>query len=445
MNMYDILLKKREGEELSAEEISFFVQGFSRGEIPDYQASAFLMAAFLKGLSSKETVELTQQMLLSGDSLDLSEIEGFKLDKHSTGGVGDKTSLVLAPLLASAGVIVPKLSGRGLGHTGGTIDKLESIPGFQTDLPMERFLEQLQKIGFGILGASANLAPADKALYALRDVTATVEHPSLIASSIMSKKLAAGADGILLDVKFGEGAFMKTPEEALLLSKMLVEIGEKSGKKTRALISSMEAPLGKAVGNSLEVREAMDALKGEGPTDLQELCLTLATQGLLMSGQMSEEEKARHLLVEKIRSGAAFEKFLQFVREQGGDLDAMPKEKEAAVFRAPQSGVVRRIHALPVARAALSCGAGRRKKTDAIDPGAGILLHVQEGDRVETGDILAGIYTRREEAVSEAQALLKDSFVIDDTVALPSPMIYGTVYYEKGESVFSPMKGKING
>ncbi len=445
MNMYEILYKKREGKTLSEEEIAFFVQGFSKGEIPDYQASAFLMAAFLKGLTSEETIELTRQMLLSGERLDLSEVKGFTLDKHSTGGVGDKTSLVLAPLLAAAGVIVPKLSGRGLGHTGGTIDKLESIPGFATELPLERFLSQLKDIGFGILGASANLAPADKALYALRDVTATVDHPSLIASSIMSKKLAAGADGILLDVKYGEGAFMKTPEEAVELSKILVEIGEGSGKRTRTLISSMEAPLGKAVGNSLEVREAMDALRGKGPKDLQELCMKLAEQGLVMSGQFDEEEAAAEHLSELIHSGAAFEKFLSFVEAQGGMLDAMEQEQEVAVFCAPKNGIVNRIHALPVARAALALGAGRRTKEDIIDPGAGVLLRVQEGERVQAGDVLATLYSARREKSEEALAILETSFQLEDKERKRSPLIYGSVYNKDNHIIFSPSKGDRNG
>ncbi len=439
MNMYDILYKKRESQPLSQAEIAYFIRGFTRGEIPDYQASAFLMAAFINGLSPDETVELTRQMLLSGDMLDLSGIGGFTLDKHSTGGVGDKTSLVLAPLLAAAGIVVPKLSGRGLGHTGGTIDKLESIPGFQTELAMEDFLDQLRKIGVGILSASGDLAPADKALYALRDVTATVDHPSLIASSIMSKKLAVGADGILLDVKFGEGAFMKTAEDAIELSKILVDIGEKNSKQTRALISSMETPLGKAVGNSLEVREAALTLQGKGPDDLQELCVQLAIHGLLMSGKCRDEREAQFRLLQLIDSGAAYEKFVDFIRFQGGDIDSLPVEKEVGVYRAQSSGYVERIHSLPVAKAALICGAGRQTKADCIDPTAGILLHVQEGERVEEGDILASIFSKKENRIQEVLDYLKAAFILGERKERP-PLIKGVVCREEDSIVFHPSK-----
>lgn len=442
MNMYDIIYRKREGEALSREEIAFFLKGYTDGIIPDYQASALLMAAFLKGLSDQETLDLTQEMLASGEVLDLSALPGFKLDKHSTGGVGDKTSLVLAPLLAAAGVTVPKLSGRGLGHTGGTIDKLEAIPGFRTDISMEEFLAQLREIGLGILGASVKLAPADKALYALRDVTATVDHPSLIASSIMSKKLAAGADGILLDVKFGEGAFMKTPEDAVHLSKIMVELGEKSGKRTRALISSMEAPLGKAIGNSLEVREAAKTLLGEGPQDLRELCLTLATHGLMMSGDATDEAQAREKLEELITSGAAYEKFQSFLEMQGGDFSAMEEEVPALTLRAEKSGILSSVHALGVARAALACGAGRRTKEDAIDPSAGVYLHVQEGEEVEESQPLAYIYTKNDTAVPEAIRLLKESLKIGEEKRPTAPLIYGVVEWIDGESRFSQRKGE---
>ena len=323
MRMYDIIMKKRNGGELSKEEIDFFVEGYTRGEIPDYQASALMMAIYFRKMTKKETLALTMAMAQSGDMLDLSGIRGIKVDKHSTGGVGDKTSLALAPMVAACGVTVAKMSGRGLGHTGGTIDKLESFPGFTTSLTAERFTENVNRIGMAIMGQTADLAPADKKLYALRDVTATVDNMSLIASSIMSKKLAAGADAIVLDVKTGSGAFMKEEKDARALAEEMVSIGNSAGRRTVAVISDMDQPLGRAVGNALEVREAIDTLRGKGPEDFTELCLTLGSRMLAAGGRAPGEEAARQMLAAAIEDGRALRKLAEFVEAQDGDAAAV--------------------------------------------------------------------------------------------------------------------------
>ena len=349
MRMYDIIMKKRNGGELSKEEIDFFVEGYTRGEIPDYQASALMMAIYFRKMTKKETLALTMAMAQSGDMLDLSGIRGIKVDKHSTGGVGDKTSLALAPMVAACGVTVAKMSGRGLGHTGGTIDKLESFPGFTTSLTAERFTENVNRIGMAIMGQTADLAPADKKLYALRDVTATVDNMSLIASSIMSKKLAAGADAIVLDVKTGSGAFMKEEKDARALAEEMVSIGNSAGRRTVAVISDMDQPLGRAVGNALEVREAIDTLRGKGPEDFTELCLTLGSRMLAAGGRAPGEEAARQMLAAAIEDGRALRKLAEFVEAQDGDAAAvydpelLPKAKIIRPIAAPRDGYISRI------------------------------------------------------------------------------------------------------
>ena len=319
MRMYDVILKKRRGEELSKEEIDFFIQGFTKGEIPDYQASALLMSIFFNSMNKRETADFTMSMVHSGETLNLDKIQGIKVDKHSTGGVGDTTTILLAPMVASCGVPVAKMSGRGLGHTGGTIDKLESFKGFSVELSEEKFMENVNDIGIAVIGQTANLAPADKKLYALRDVTATVDNMPLIASSIMSKKIASGADGIVLDVKVGDGAFMKTPEDAKALAEEMVSIGKNVGRNTIAVISDMDQPLGYAIGNALEIKEAIDTLKGNGPKDLLELALTLGSNMLILANKVESFEEGKKLLLENIKNGKALEKLKEFVKAQGGD------------------------------------------------------------------------------------------------------------------------------
>lgn len=434
MRMYDIIYAKRVGQELTPEQIDFFIQGYTAGDIPDYQASALLMAIFLKGMTNQEIVQLTKAMINSGDVIDLSPIDGFKADKHSTGGVGDKTSLILGPLVACFGIPMAKMSGRGLGHTGGTIDKLESIPGFSTELTNQAFYDQVKEVGLAIISQTSNIAPADKKLYALRDVTATIDHPAMIASSIMSKKLAAGSDGIMLDVKVGDGAFLKTIDEAKELAKIMVQLGSDMGKKTRAILTNMDEPLGLAVGNSLEVQEAMATLQGRGPDDVTELCLHLASGILVMAGRFPDIPTAYRACWDKIDSGGAYAKFDEWVRAQGAtgyDFKAAKYQQEVQV---PTGGFVKKIHAQQVGEIASLLGAGRLTMADTIDPSAGIKLHFKVGDQI-TGP-LATIYTDKEEVLPEAIERLKQAYEITDHDQEPNPLIYGFVHQSGEDIVF---------
>lgn len=399
MRMVDIIQKKRNGNELSTEEIQFFIQGYTNGDIPDYQASALAMAIYFQGMTEREMADLTKAMVESGETIDLSQIEGVKVDKHSTGGVGDSVSLVLGPLVASCGIPVAKMSGRGLGHTGGTIDKLESVPGFHVELDKEQFIELVNKNKIAIIGQTGNLTPADKKLYALRDVTATVESIPLIASSIMSKKIAAGADCICLDVKTGAGAFMKTIKDARKLAKAMVKIGNLTGRKTIAVISDMSQPLGYAVGNALEVKEAIDTLKGEGPEDLTELCLTLGSYMVYLGGKAENLEQARNMLLEKLKNGEAIEKFKTFLQAQGGDPSVvdhpakLPQSKYRFQLEAKEEGYIAEMVADEIGHAAMLLGAGRETKNSPIDLSVGIVLHKKIGDKVQKGESLLTIYS----------------------------------------------------
>ncbi|MFR5264019.1 pyrimidine-nucleoside phosphorylase [Clostridium sp.] len=398
MRMYDLILKKRHGEELSTEEINYFIENYSNGNIPDYQVSALLMALFFNKMNSRETADLTMAMVNSGDVLDLKEIEGIKVDKHSTGGVGDTTTLVLGPMVAALGIPVAKMSGRGLGHTGGTIDKLESFKGFSVEMPKEKFIENVNTIKLAVGGQTGDLAPADKKLYALRDVTATVDNVSLIASSIMSKKIAAGADAIVLDVKVGDGAFMKTPEDAKLLAKEMVSIGTHVERKTVAIISDMDQPLGFAIGNALEVEEAIETLKGNGPKDLLELALELGSNMVVLAGKAKDTDEAKAMLMETIDKGTALAKLKEFVVAQGGDASVIddtskfPKAKYVLEVRAKESGFVSKIHSENMGLIAMELGAGRATKESIIDLAVGIVLDKKRGDKVEAGDILAYVH-----------------------------------------------------
>ncbi len=398
MRMYDLIMKKRNGGILTAEEIAFMVNGYTRGEIPDYQMSAMTMAIYFQGMDEKETLALTLAMAHSGDMLDLSPVRGIKVDKHSTGGVGDKTSIALTPMVAACGLKVAKMSGRGLGHTGGTIDKLESFPGFTTDLSEKRFLEQVNDIGIAIMGQTAQLAPADKKLYALRDVTATVDNRSLIASSVMSKKLAAGADAIVLDVKTGSGAFMKKEEDAFALAEEMVRIGNGAGRKTVALLTDMDEPLGFAVGNALEVKEAIDTLRGNGPADFTQLCMSLGAQMLLCGGLASSETEARQKLQAAVEDGSALAKLAQFVTAQGGDAAAVYDTSllPAAAFVEPvvsgKEGYITGIACDEVGICSLILGGGRETKESEIDLSVGLVLKHKKGDYVTRGTVLAELH-----------------------------------------------------
>lgn len=429
MQMTDILERKKQGIPLTEEEIRFFVDGYTHGRIPDYQASALAMAIYFRGMNEREIAWLTDAMTHSGDVMDLHAIRGIKIDKHSTGGVGDKTSLVLGPLVAACGAKVAKMSGRGLGHTGGTLDKLESIPGVSIAVGKEDFMKQVNEIGIAIVGQTGDLVPADKKLYALRDVTATVDSIPLIASSIMSKKLASGSDTILLDVKFGNGAFMKTLEDAEKLARTMVGIGKHLKKDTRAVLTDMNQPLGKAIGNSLEVIEACETLKGRGPEDLEGLCLTLGSVILDQAGIESDPKKAKALLKEKIASGEAFAKLKQFIAAQGGDTSYLddysrfPRAKHICEIPAAEEGFIRQIEALAIGEAAMHLGAGRATKEDAIDMTAGIVLNKKVGDAVKKGEILATLYTNKEE-YQEALEDIRSAFVLSDTREENPPLIY---------------------
>ena len=433
MRMYDLIMKKRKGEELTTEEINFFVDGFTKGEIPDYQASAMLIAIFFNKMNKRETADLTNAMVESGDKIDLSNIKGVKVDKHSTGGVGDKTSICLTPLVASLGIPVAKMSGRGLGHTGGTIDKLETFKGFSVELTEEQFMENVNKINIAIMGQSGNLVPADKKLYALRDVTATVDNMSLIASSIMSKKLASGADAIVLDVKVGDGAFMKTSETAKELAQEMVDIGKHLGRETIGVISDMDQPLGYAIGNSLEVIEAIELLKGNGPKDLLELTLTIGSNMLLCAKMAESEEEARKMLMENIKNGKGLEKLKDFVKAQGGDISPIddyskfPQAKYVEKVTSPVDGYITKIHAEAFGLIAMELGAGRATKESEIDLAVGIVLNKKRGEKVNKGDVLAYIHSNNEEKIEKARKSILENIVIEDSYDLNIPLIYDIV------------------
>ena len=429
MRMYEILAKKREGEELTKEEIQFFISGVTDGSIPDYQITALLMAICIRGMTRRETSALTMAMEHSGDTVDLSSLPGIKVDKHSTGGVGDKTTLIAAPIAAALGVTVAKMSGRGLGHTGGTVDKMESIPGLRTALSREEFFDVVRKTGLSVVGQSGNLDPADKKLYALRDVTATVESIPLIASSIMSKKLAAGADKILLDVKTGSGAFMKTQQDAEMLAREMVEIGRSVGRETIALVTDMDVPLGNAIGNTLEILEVCQTLRGHGPQDLTVLCLELASNMALLAGAGDTIESCRAAACKALESGAALQKLCDMVSAQGGDASYLqhPETFSRAPVKhellADRDGYITHMNAEACGEAAMILGAGRVKKEDSIDHSAGIWLLRKTGDAVRAGEVLAVMETAEERFAAEAEPLLRSAYQIGSQQPERRPLI----------------------
>ena len=440
MRMFDIIAKKRDGGVLSREELEFAVMGFVNGQVPDYQMSALLMAIYLRGMTEKETAQLTDVMAHSGDMVDLSAISGIKADKHSTGGVGDKTTLVIAPIVAACGVKIAKMSGRGLGHTGGTVDKMEAVPGTQTAVDRERFFAQVNEIGISVIGQSGNLAPADKKMYALRDVTATIGCVPLIASSIMSKKLAAGSDCILLDVKTGNGAFMKTLDDSIKLAKAKLSISQHNGRKVAALITDMDTPLGHNIGNSLEVIESVEVLKGHGPADLTEVCYQLAANMLYLAGKGSLEECHR-MAEEAVASGAAYEKLKQMFAGQGGDVSVLddPDKFQKAKFSRPllaaESGYLVRMNTEMVGNASVCLGAGRITKEDTIDFAAGIMLHKKTGDKVEAGECLATLYADHEEKFAAAEEMFRAALTFGPA-AEPVPALVMARVTEEGVERF---------
>ncbi|PID17033.1 pyrimidine-nucleoside phosphorylase [Sporosarcina sp. P34] len=429
MRMVDIIENKRDGEELTKEQIEFFVTGYTDGSIPDYQASAFLMAIYFKGMTTEEQGYLTMAMAESGDQIDLSAIEGVKVDKHSTGGVGDTTTLILAPLVAACGVPVAKMSGRGLGHTGGTLDKLEAIDGFHVEISTEQFIQQVNELKIAVIGQSGNLTPADKKLYALRDVTATVNSIPLIASSIMSKKLAAGADAIVLDVKTGAGAFMKTVEESKRLADAMTAIGNEVGRNTSAVISDMSQPLGLAIGNALEVREAIDTLRGKGPADLTELCLVLGSKMLLAANKAASDEDARKQLQNVIENGDALRLFGELIKAQGGNekiienTNLLPQARYQIEVPASKSGYVSMIDADEIGVAAMLLGAGRATKEDIIDLAVGIVLRKKIGDFVEVGETLAILHSNTEQVDDSIKLLQTHMHITKEKTEAP-PLIH---------------------
>lgn len=433
MRMVDIIEKKRDGGRLSVDEINYFVNGYVSGDIPDYQASALLMAIYFRHMDYDETLNLTLAMENSGDKLDLSAINGVKVDKHSTGGVGDKTTLILAPMVAALGGKVTKMSGRGLGFTGGTIDKLESIPGFNTALSEEAFIKQVNDIGVALTGQTGNLAPADKKIYALRDVTATVENISLIASSIMSKKLASGADAIVLDVKTGSGAFMKNEADAVSLAKEMVRIGKGAGRNVTALITDMDQPLGYAVGNALEVIEAINTLNGEGPEDLTRLVLNLGTYMVLAARDDLDKETARKELERVINDGSALDKFAEFVKAQGGDSDAVYNTDRLRVAKtvtevyADSDGYVRSIQSELIGKASMILGGGRAAKDDVIDLSVGVVLSKKIGDKVNKGDVIARIYCDDADKTKESEKLVHEAYAFSHKCVNKNVLIKGIV------------------
>ncbi|MDO4846903.1 MAG: pyrimidine-nucleoside phosphorylase [Clostridiaceae bacterium] len=429
MRMYDIIEKKRNGGELTDEEIRFFINGFTDGTIPDYQASALMMAVWFKGMTERETVTLTEAMEKSGDTVDLSRYGSLSADKHSTGGVGDKTSLIVTPIVASLGAKIAKMSGRGLGHTGGTVDKLESIDGYKTTLTGEEFLNQVDEIGLAVIGQSGNLTPADKKLYALRDVTATVDSIPLITSSIMSKKLAAGSHNIVLDVKCGSGAFMKTPDDAETLATEMVKIGKACGRNIAAVITDMDTPLGTNIGNSLEVIEAVRVLKGEVDNDLKTVCIVLATEltSLVFGIDTAEAEKRVN---EALSSGKAFEKMKQWITAQGGnaacleDFSLFKQPKYSYDISAEKDGYISSMNTEKIGISSVILGAGRESKEDSIDFAAGIVLKKKTGDAVKKGDVLATLYTDREGSIANAEKMFLEALSISDTAPAPKPLVY---------------------
>lgn len=430
MRMYDLIMKKRNGGTLSRDEIFFMIEGYTKGNIPDYQMSAMMMAIYFNGMDERETAALTMAMAESGDQLDLSGIQGIKVDKHSTGGVGDKTSLALTPMVSACGVKIAKMSGRGLGHTGGTIDKLESFQGFSTSLSEEAFIDQVNRIGISIIGQTKNLAPADKKLYALRDVTATVDNMSLIASSIMSKKLAAGADAIVLDVKTGSGAFMKEEADAMLLAGEMMTIGKNAGRKMMAVISDMDQPLGNAVGNALEVKEAIETLKGHGPADFTELCMTLGSCMLMVAEIAENEQQAREMLKEAVDSGMALDKLAELVEAQGGDkrmvyeTDLLPKASSITPLLSEKDGYVEKIQCDEVGICSLILGGGRETKESAIDLSVGIVLTKKVGSHVKAGEPLAYIHSNEEAKRLACEERLRKAFHIGDKVKKEGAIIH---------------------
>ncbi|MGG1619322.1 pyrimidine-nucleoside phosphorylase [Paenibacillus sp. NRS-1782] len=431
MRMVDLIEKKRDGKELTTEEINFIIQGYTQGEIPDYQVSALAMSIFFKDMTERERADLTMAMVHSGDTIDLSAIEGVKVDKHSTGGVGDTTTLVLAPLVAALDIPVAKMSGRGLGHTGGTIDKLEAIAGFHVEISKDEFVDLVNRSKIAVIGQSGNLTPADKKLYALRDVTATVNSIPLIASSIMSKKIAAGSDAIVLDVKTGAGAFMKTVDDAKELAHAMVSIGNNVGRKTMAVISDMSQPLGLAIGNSLEVKEAIDTLRGQGPKDLEELCMALGSQMVFLAGKANSLEDAEEKLKEVIHNGKALEKFKEFIANQGGDAsvvdhpERLPQAQYLIEVPAKQDGLVAEIVADEIGTAAMLLGAGRATKESEIDLAVGLMLNKKVGDAVKVGDSLVTIHANREDVAQVLEKIYANIRIADHAEA--PVLIYGTV------------------
>jgi pyrimidine-nucleoside phosphorylase len=429
MRAVDLIRKKRDGGELTREEIAFLVEGAARGTVPDYQLAAWLMAVACRGMSRGETALLTEAMLRSGEVMDFSALGPAKVDKHSTGGVGDKTSLVVAPVVAAAGLYVPMISGRGLGHTGGTLDKLESIPGFRVDLSLPEFRASLTACGCAFGGQTPEIAPADKRLYALRDVTATVESPALICASIMSKKLAEGIDALVLDVKVGDGAFMKNESEAVALAELLVDTAKRMGKRAVALITDMDQPLGKKIGNALEVEEALEILHGRGPNDLRTLCLELAAWMIFLGGRAASIAEGKQLAEEMMASGRARDTFRRVARQQGGDervvddRSRLPRARKTEVVRAKESGFVARMACERIGQASVVLGGGREKKEDAIDPAAGIVLEKKVGDAVRAGEPLCTVHYNVEERLREALGMLETSFTIGAEMPERRPLI----------------------
>ncbi len=433
MHVVDIIVKKRDGEVLTAQEIDFLIQGYVRGEVPDYQMAAWAMAVMLKGMTPQETIDLTLSMARSGEILDLHDVAPLVVDKHSTGGVGDKTTLIVAPLVAACGVPVGKMSGRGLGFSGGTLDKLESIPGYTVSLSIEAFKKQLREVGLVVAGQTANLAPADGLLYALRDVTGTVPSLPLIASSIMSKKIAAGADAIVLDVKTGRGAFMKTLDEARALAQIMVEIGHGVGRHVSAVLSDMNQPLGSAVGNALEVAEALEVLRGRGPADLRAHCLAIAGQMLILGGKAGEPGQAHALLTSALEDGRALDAFMRWIAAQGGDVSVLgdppvlPRAALVETVLSPRSGVIAAIDAMEVGLAAVELGAGRFKKGDPVDHAVGIVLGPKVGEAVRVGDPLFTIHANDSTRLQVARKRLLAAYRWSDEPVTPPPLVYETI------------------
>jgi len=431
--MVELIIKKRNGFELSREELTFIIDGFLAGDIPDYQVSAFLMAVFFEGMTNTETAVLTDIMMRSGELIDLSKIEGIKVDKHSTGGVGDKTTLILAPLVAAAGVPVAKMSGRGLGHTGGTLDKMESIKGLSVEMTREEFISNVNRIKIAVCGQNADLVPADKKLYALRDVTGTVDNISLIASSIMSKKLACGANAIVIDIKVGHGAFMKTVREADKLAEMMIGIGSKMDRSVTAVITSMNEPLGYTIGNALEVKEAIDTLNGNGPEDLTELCLELGSHMLVLGEVAKTQSEAVEILKQLINSGEAYDKFKELVKAQGGDTsvidqtDLLPSTQFSETYKSKSEGYISELNALDIGLASVKLGAGRETKASVIDYGAGIVLKKKIGDYVKKDEVLAILYSNNSVNFTKAEEFMDKAYKISEEKPQHRPLILKTM------------------